>query len=142
VRRAELAAEAGKPAELRLQLVPEHLGRLSLRITVAEGGVTARMLVETPEVKVLIEQRLPELERALREQGLRLESVSVGCAGQEAGDSRFFRQESREEAVRGLSEGLARRWYEEQPSGGPAGALAPEVSHLWSGSGTLVDALV
>ncbi len=142
VRRAEVMAQAGRPTEMRLQLVPEHLGRLSLRVAVAEGGVTARLVVETPEVKLLVEQRLPELERALREQGLRLDSLSVGCEGAGAGNSGFLREEIREEVARGLSYGAARRRYEEDPSGLATEALAPSVSHLWTGNGSLLDALV
>lgn len=140
VRRAELVAQAKGPTEMRVQLVPEHLGRVSIRVTVAEGGVTAKLLVETPEVKTLVEQRMPELEQALREQGLRLDGLSVGCEDPGAGNGGFFRQEIPGHFRRELSNGAARREYEEAPVGLPE--ARPVMNRLWTGNGGLLDALV
>ncbi|MDI6870352.1 MAG: flagellar hook-length control protein FliK [Bacillota bacterium] len=140
VRRAELVARSGAPTEMRVQLVPESLGRLSVRVSVAEGGVTARLVVENPEVKALVEERLPELERALRDQGFRLAGLSVGCEDAGAGQGGFLREEVREPLGWGLSRSAARHQYEETPAV-PVEPAIP-ASHLWAGSGGLLDALM
>lgn len=141
VRRAELVVRHGGPQEMRVQLVPESLGRMSVRITLSEGQVTARLVVESAEVKSLVEQRMPELERALRDQGLRLGGLSVGCedAGARGG---FLREQADGRFAGRLSFGAARRVYDEAPvpvATAPAAQLAAR--HLWNGSGGLFDAL-
>jgi flagellar hook-length control protein FliK len=141
VRKAEVVALAGGSTEMRVQLVPENLGRLSVRISVSEGAVSARLVVENPQVKALVEERLPELERALREQGLHLNGLSVGCENAGTRDGAFPREQLAEWSGRDLTYGSARREYDEHPLG-----VAPPVPeglrHLWTGQGGLLDALV
>jgi hypothetical protein len=125
---------------MRLQLVPEHLGRLQVRVSIDEGVVTARLVVENPEVKALVEQRLPELSRALQDQGLRLTNVSVGC--ENSGANRDFQGwQGERDLPRSLASGSARREYDDLPSGA-VGLVHQAISHQWRGSGGVVDALV
>ena len=60
-----------------LQLHPPELGRMSIRVTMAGGGVTVEMLVQDQAVKALVEARLDQLCEALAGQGLRTAALSV-----------------------------------------------------------------
>lgn len=141
VRRAELVGGDGAPRELRVQLVPEHLGRLTIRVTVEESGVSARLMVENPEVKALVEQRMPELERALRDQGMRLTGFSVDCGDARQGGDGYFREEVRQQ-FRSLSGPAGAERYAELAAG--PGEDPPGTGRTWSwtGSGGVLDALI
>lgn len=119
VRKAELVATSGGPTEMRVQLVPENLGRMSVHISVTQGAVSAHLVVESPEVKALVEQRLPELEQSLREQGLQLSGLSVGCqdSGNREGALLRDQQQTGWTGRNQQSVGNARREYEESPLG-------------------------
>ncbi|MGE5507377.1 MAG: flagellar hook-length control protein FliK [Chitinophagales bacterium] len=140
VRKAELLARAEGPSEMRLQLVPEHLGRLAVRVSVDGGVVTARLVVENPEVKALVEQRLSELTRSLQDQGLRLTNVSVGCESS-GGNPNQQAWRGQGDFPQAAAFAPARRQYEELPAGVPGLAHAA-LTHQWRGSGGVVDALV
>ena len=49
--------------------------RISIRV--AGEGVKATLLVERPQVQALLEESMPALMRALQEQGLKVDSLSV-----------------------------------------------------------------
>lgn len=140
VRKAQLVALGGGTTEMRVQLVPENLGRLSVHVSVSEGEVNARLVVESPEVKALVEERLPELERALRDQGLNLSGLSVGCGDTGTGQGSLSRQAETEWNGRNPNYASARRDYEDEPLG-VAGPVPKELSHLWTAQGGLLDAL-
>jgi hypothetical protein len=67
-------------SEMRLQLVPEDLGQIELRVRAGEGVVRGEMLVQHPEVKQLLDQHLDRLRSALHQQGLDLRGFDVGLA--------------------------------------------------------------
>ena len=54
--------------EMQLQLVPDQLGRIRMRVAVEDGRVTARIVTETQEARSLLEQiegiKISELSRA------------------------------------------------------------------------------
>ena len=70
----------GSKSEMVMQLKPESLGKLALKVVAEHGIVTARFMVENMQVKQIIETNLQVLKDALEEQGLNIEgfSVSVG----------------------------------------------------------------
>lgn len=81
VDRAKLAVSEGR-SELEIQLKPEHLGRLKLSLTLEDGVVTARFVVENSRVGQLIETNLTHLRTVLSEAGLRFEEASVNVGGE------------------------------------------------------------
>lgn len=142
VRKAELVAVAGGPTEMRVQLVPENLGRMTVRISVTEGAVSAHLVVENPEVKAIVEQRLPELERSLRDQGLQLTGLSVGCGDSGNREGALLRdQQQTEWTGRNVDLGGARREYDDRPLGVVEQTVPSALNHLWTGQGGLLDAL-
>ena len=67
-------------SELRLQLSPEHLGRIEVRVRAQEGVVTAIIRVEQPHAHQTIEQQFGDLKQTLLDQGVRLDKVEVQLA--------------------------------------------------------------
>ncbi len=63
--------------EARVRLKPEYLGELSVRVSVQQGVVTARLEAETPAVREWIERHEASLRQALGDYGLTLESLTV-----------------------------------------------------------------
>lgn len=71
-------------AELRMTLRPEHLGDVSLRVTVQNGIVMAMFVAESQRVKEIIEQNFNVLRDALEEQGIEVAELFVSVSGGEA----------------------------------------------------------
>ncbi|MGE5559972.1 MAG: flagellar hook-length control protein FliK [Chloroflexota bacterium] len=80
----------GPVTEMRLQLKPEFLGRVDLKVTLTDGILSARILVDNPAVKAAIEANLSQLKQDLADQGIALQGMTVGLGGnhQEAADPR------------------------------------------------------
>lgn len=71
----------GGGGEARVQLRPEYLGELSIRVVVDDGVVTARLEAEVPAVREWIERHEVSLRQALGEHGLALDELSVSDRG-------------------------------------------------------------
>jgi flagellar hook-length control protein FliK len=67
-------------SEMRLQLMPEDLGEIELRVRTSEGVVRGEMMVQRPEIKQLLDQHLDRLRSALHQQGLDLRGFDIGLA--------------------------------------------------------------
>lgn len=67
-------------SEMRLQLMPEDLGEIELRVQTSEGTVRGEMMVQNPEVKHLLDQHLDRLRDALQQQGLDLRGFAIGLS--------------------------------------------------------------
>ncbi|HSR70162.1 MAG TPA: flagellar hook-length control protein FliK [Acidobacteriota bacterium] len=97
VRSARLfQSEGGQNFEIRLK--PEFLGRIQIDTRLgADNTLTTRFLVEDPEVRALLEHRLPALADRLSEGGVRIQSVEVqnmnsGDAGRSQADAQQGQQ--------------------------------------------------
>lgn len=77
---AFLANERG---EVRIQLKPEHLGELKIRVSVDHGVLAAEFVTETHAVKSIIEAHLPELRSALQNLGTNVAELSVHVGTQD-----------------------------------------------------------
>lgn len=64
-------------AEMNLQLKPDHLGKLSLKIITERGIVTAQFMAESQTVKEIIEANFNQLKDVLQEQGLKVQNLEV-----------------------------------------------------------------
>lgn len=76
VQKAELMF-TNKLSELKIDLKPEFLGRLTIKVTVEEGLVTARFIAENQQVKHMLETNLHTLRHNLESQGIRVERAEV-----------------------------------------------------------------
>lgn len=68
---------AGRTSEVRVRLKPEHLGELSLKVTMQEGELAARLDVSVPAVKAALDAQLPQLREALASQGIEIRRFDV-----------------------------------------------------------------
>ncbi len=66
-----------RPAELRLQLNPEHLGRMEVQVKAHEGAVSAVIRVDHAAVRDLVETQLAALRTSLAEQGIKIDRLEV-----------------------------------------------------------------
>ena len=80
-------------SELKVQLQPENLGKLTLKLILDKGEMTARFIAENNHVKEVIESNFSGLKDALCEKGINIQnlSVSVGQDGRWFNDKTGFR---------------------------------------------------
>lgn len=67
---------------VRLQLQPEHLGELNIRMTYRDGNISTQIQTATENVKHMIENSLPQLRDTLASFQLNLQNVSVSVGGE------------------------------------------------------------
>lgn len=72
----------GEASEIKMQLVPNNLGKLLIQLSTDENLLSARVYADTPKVKEMIENQLEDLKEALIDKGLTVESLEV-FVGQE-----------------------------------------------------------
>ncbi|MBR1420557.1 MAG: flagellar hook-length control protein FliK [Selenomonadaceae bacterium] len=77
VQNARLLQRQGT-TEMVIQLKPEHLGEMTLKVSVsAEGSVTASFHSDNVAVRTIIENTLVQLKNDLASQGIRVDNVEV-----------------------------------------------------------------
>ncbi len=69
-------------SEIVIQLKPETLGKVKLKLSVSKGEVSGRLVVESNEVKNIIQNNLSELQQALEENGLALSSLDISLGNE------------------------------------------------------------
>jgi flagellar hook-length control protein FliK len=60
-----------------IRIEPEHLGPARLTLTERNGGLHARLVVDSPEAKALIESSLDRLSRQLQQANVDVDSIEV-----------------------------------------------------------------
>jgi flagellar hook-length control protein FliK len=70
-------AASGGSSQIRIDLVPESLGRVEVRIEIRDGATTATLVAERRETLELLRADAPKLERALTEAGVKLSADGV-----------------------------------------------------------------
>ena len=64
--------------EMVINLKPEHLGELTLRVSVStNGAVTASFYTDNAQVRAIIENSLVQLKQELNDQGIKVDDVEV-----------------------------------------------------------------
>lgn len=93
--------QRGQDTEMVIHLKPEHLGDLTLRVSVGtDGAVNASFHSNNAEVRTIIENTLVQLRQELNNQGLKVDNVGVyagladGGLPQDQGQQRAFQQGS------------------------------------------------
>ena len=64
-------------SEMIVKLKPEHLGELTLKVTVENGVISAAFVSTNQEVRGILEASLPQLKQELSNQGLKVDTVGV-----------------------------------------------------------------
>jgi flagellar hook-length control protein FliK len=106
-----IAAElSGDGQQMDLELAPEHLGRLRIRLEMTDGQAQVRFVTETPEAARVIQQNEHRLSESLSRAGLSLGGQETASRDPQ-GDQRPAR-----------GEGVAARFLE-RPVEGLAAAI-------------------
>lgn len=69
--------------EMELQLQPETLGTINVRLSSREGAVTAYFTAQNDTVRAAIETQLVQLKDSLNDQGIKVDAVEVTVASHE-----------------------------------------------------------
>lgn len=82
--------------EAKVQLNPEGLGEIHMKVSVNDGKVGIEMSAETKEAKKLIESSLSDLKSSLGQHRLGLETVKVDVGNQASSDNKNSEQQSQQ----------------------------------------------
>ena len=92
--------QRGQETEMVIHLKPEHLGDLTLRVSVgADGAVNASFHSSNAEVRTIIENTLVQLKQDLNNQGIKVDNVGVyagladGGLPQDGGQQQAYQQQ-------------------------------------------------
>ena len=75
----------GGSSQIRLRLQPEHLGEVSLKLTVTGNSISASVVAQSASVRDLLLSGQSQLNRSLSDAGLTLGNFSVDVSGNNAG---------------------------------------------------------
>jgi flagellar hook-length control protein FliK len=96
-------------SELRVRLVPESLGEVTMQVRLEEGRLTAQIDVTQPSVKTALESGIVQLRVALQQQGIELDRIdifsSASATPQESGREQSDAMPHRQGARRGPEAG-------------------------------------
>lgn len=63
--------------EIRIKLKPEILGEMTMKIEVAKGAITAKIMVENQKTKEIIEGNIIQLKEEIKDTGLEIKTFEV-----------------------------------------------------------------
>lgn len=101
--------------QLELQLEPESLGKLTVRLAMGEHGLTAQIRTADPEVRGVLAGQIQQLVDALQDRGVSVNQVDVLYTGMGQQDM-SGRQSGGEESRRNGSSRRIRAAGEEEPA--------------------------
>ena len=73
-------------AEMKLELKPEQLGKLHLKLEMQGGMLAAKFVADSQQTKELIEANMSQLKQSFSDQGLNFGKIDVSVGGGERGD--------------------------------------------------------
>ena len=116
-REARLILDGGK-YEFSMQLKPEHLGKMTMRLAMDGDAVNARFFVDNEQARRQIEANLDQLRQSLTEQGLQIDGCTVEV--RQDGEGALNRWD--------FWDGPERRWQDGKAAGYDAGMVAGSVA--------------
>lgn len=78
-------------SEMEVNLKPDHLGKLQLKIAVENQTITAKFTAESQQVKQILESNMDDLRRHLQETGIQVDSLMVSVGNSSSGNEQFAR---------------------------------------------------
>jgi flagellar hook-length control protein FliK len=85
---------SGTTSEVRMRLQPEHLGDVSLKLTVSGNTISANIVAQNADVRDMLLSNQQQLARTLADAGLSLGNFSVDVSG---GNPGFSQQQSQQQ---------------------------------------------
>ena len=96
VRHAQILVKQGG-GEMKMQLKPEGVGEVTLKVAVKDGQVAIQMMTENDSAKKLLESNLDDLKTSLAQHKLHVDAVKIEVGGEMA-KQRF--EQSQQDASR------------------------------------------
>ena len=87
-------SQTGNISQIKLQLNPEFLGRVSIVLIAAEDGLSARIQTQSGVVRDMLAANLMKLQNELKDMGINMKSIDITQAGP-AGNMTYGDQNSR-----------------------------------------------
>jgi len=107
-------------AELRMTLRPEHLGDVTMRVSVQNGIVMALFVAESQRIKEIIESNFNQLRDALAEQGIEVSELFVSVNGDQSSEEQLNQfLKAQQEALRRLRNASLGNVIEEEAEPAP-----------------------
>lgn len=79
---------------ISIAIEPEHLGKATLRLSISNQVLTARLTVDSPAAKAMVEQSLDQLTNQLARAGVKVDLINVNVAGGEAHTNLFQQRQA------------------------------------------------
>ncbi|MFH1982236.1 MAG: flagellar hook-length control protein FliK [Pseudomonadota bacterium] len=119
---------------VRIQLNPESLGHINLKVSMEEGQVMIRMRVENPMTRDLLEHHIGQLRANLGQQGLTIDRLDLDLFSNNTPSGQSGDQAAKD----GSSHFSGRRQSGQQAAEDTAGSDVPPVAWELDNSSTLV----
>ncbi|MZQ75126.1 MAG: hypothetical protein GT589_03090 [Peptoclostridium sp.] len=78
--------DADNLKSIEIKLEPEQLGKLTLKVVMENGVLTAKLIAESEKVKTAIESNISELKDSMLEQGINITAVDVSVDSEAQGE--------------------------------------------------------
>lgn len=111
-------------SEMKMQLKPEFLGKMLIKVTIEEGAVVTRIITENQHVKQVLEANLNSLRQNLEANGMKVEKTEVSVQLFNDGGGSFNDSDSNRYPLWSEQQGQNRHSYQEN------GYAAPEMQNL------------
>ncbi|HRS02790.1 MAG TPA: flagellar hook-length control protein FliK, partial [Treponema sp.] len=110
VRHASMVLKDGGEGLIRLNLKPESLGNVRIKLEMADNRVTGHILVETEEALRAFEKEIHSLEQAFKDGGFQGASLEVSVSADGRGAGTFQQGQTQQQPF--YSERLAANTYD------------------------------
>lgn len=125
VRHASMVLKDGGEGLIKLNLKPESLGNVRIKLEMADNKVTGHILVDTQEALKAFEKEIQSLEQAFRDGGFQGASLEVSVSSEGQGSGSWPQGEGQQQPF--YSERLAAGFYDEASPG--LEALSDDISN-------------
>lgn len=113
IKQAQIVLKRGG-GEMKLEMKPEGLGQVHLRVAVENGQVNVQMLTENDAAKKLIEKGLHELKASLSAQQLQVDNLKVDIGSEIQKQMDQHNQEQAREQARQFAQDFLGQFREER----------------------------
>lgn len=111
-------------SEMKMQLKPEFLGKMLIKVTIEEGAVVTRIITENQHVKQVLEANLNSLRQNLEANGMKVEKTEVSVQLFNDGGGSFNDSDSNRYPLWSEQQGQNRHSYQNNSY------AAPEMQNL------------
>ncbi len=81
IKKASIMLKDNK-SEIVIQLKPETLGKVKMKLLIEKGDISGKLIVESNEVKKIIQNHITELKDALEDKGMMLNSLDISLGNE------------------------------------------------------------